>query len=146
MKISDRLTGRTSQPQQNQQQGQGHGGHHQQQGGGAGPDVKQIMGFLHNEVIDRLDMARVKDLDAATLHQHVGSIVHDLLTRQHIVLADPQRDRIVQSIVDELIGLGPIESLLGDSTISDILINGSQQVFVERGGVGSLVQLLNKKP
>ncbi len=135
MKISDRLTGRTSQPQQNQQQGQGHGGHHQQQGGGAGPDVKQIMGFLHNEVIDRLDMARVKDLDAATLHQHVGSIVHDLLTRQHIVLADPQRDRIVQSIVDELIGLGPIESLLGDSTISDILINGSQQVFVERGGV-----------
>ena len=103
--------------------------------GGGGPDVKQVMGFLHNEVIDRLDMARVRDLDPATLHQHVDSIVQDLLLRQHLVLADAQRNRIVQTIVDELIGLGPLESLLGDSTISDILVNGSGQVYIERGGV-----------
>ena len=133
MKISDRLTGR-NQPQQNQG-GQAHPGQQQQQQASSAPDIKQVMGFLHNEVIDRLDMARVRELDAATLFQHVGAIVQDLLLRQHIVLADAQRDRIVQTIVDELIGLGPLETLLGDSSISDILVNGSGVVFIERGGM-----------
>ena len=132
MKISDRLTGK-GQPQQQDRRGSAQGQHHH--GASSAPDIKQVMGFLHNEVIDRLDMARVKDLDVATLQQHVGAIVHDLLLRQHIVLADPQRDRIVQTIVDELVGLGPLESLLGDSSISDILVNGSGLVFVERGGM-----------
>ena len=130
MKISDRLSGRGP-----QQEGT-HGAPAPHRGSpSAVPDIKQIMGYLHNEVIDRLDMGRMRNVDAATLHQHVGAIVLDLLLRQHIVLSDPQRDRIVQTIVDELIGLGPLESLLSDSSISDILVNGSNQVYVERGGV-----------
>ena len=135
MKISDRLSGKGQPQQPGRGPAQQHGQQQQQQSGSSAPDIKRVMGYLHNEVIDRLDMARVRDLDSATLHQHVGSIVHDLLMRQHIVLADAQRDRIVQTIVDELIGLGPLETLLGDSSISDILVNGSGVVFVERGGV-----------
>ena len=144
MKISDRLSGKGQQQSDRQSQGQQQGQYAQQQqpqqgrpgaSGGAPPDIKQVMGWLHSEVIDRLDMSRMRGLDANTLHQHVGAIVHDLLTRQHIVMSDPQRDRIVQTIVDELTGLGPLEPLLADSTISDILVNGSSLVFAERGGV-----------
>ena len=129
MKITDRLAGQNPQgaPQPGQQ---GRAG-----GSGGALDLKQVVAWLHNEVIDRLDMARVRQTEPAVLHQKVGAIIQDLLLRRHVQLTEDQQGRIVQTIVDEIMGLGPLEPLLADQTISDILVNTSGVVFIERRGM-----------
>ena len=141
MKISDRLSGKTSPPAATaetapqQAPPQPSQGPDPREGGAPTPDFKRLMSYLHNGVIDRLDMARVSQADPAALHQRVGTIVQELLLRQHVVLGDAQRDRIVSTIVDEIIGLGPLQPLLSDPSVSDILVNGASQVYLERRGV-----------
>ncbi len=127
MKITDRLASNQSQ-----------GGAAQQKNGadaGAALDLKKVVAWLHNEVIDRLDMARVRQTEPAVLHQKVGAIVSDLLLRRHVQLTEAQTGRIVQTIVDEIMGLGPLEPLLADDTISDILVNTAGVTYIERRGV-----------
>ena len=129
MKISDRLAG-------NQQRNGGGAAQQRSDGdGGAALDLKKVVAWLHNEVIDRLDMARVHQTDPAVLHQKVGAIVSDLLSRRHVQLTEAQTGRIVQTIVDEIMGLGPLEPLMADTSISDILVNTAGVVYIERRGV-----------
>ena len=124
MKISDRLSGKDKQ-----------GASRAGVADGGALDLKRVVAWLHNEVIDRLDMARVRQTDPAVLHHKVGAIVSDLLARRHVQLTEDQTVRIVQTIVDEIMGLGPLEPLLADMTISDILVNTSGVVFIERRGM-----------
>jgi pilus assembly protein CpaF len=98
-------------------------------------DLDQILAQLHTEVVDRLDIAAVRRLDPNTLHGRVGVIVDELLLQHQFALTQQQRDRVVRTILDEIVGLGPIEALLADPTISDILINGPSTVYIERNGI-----------
>ena len=84
MKISDRLSGKE------------HQGGQSASGGGGALDLKRVVAWLHNEVIDRLDMARVRQTDPAVLHHKVGAIVSDLLARRHVRSSVSPQEKQVQ--------------------------------------------------
>ena len=89
---------------------------------------------IHRQLIDRLDLASLENVDNEFLQQQVDRVVRTLLKEQDLRLSPTDEERLVKEIRDETFGLGPIEPLLHDPEISDILVNTYRQVFVERRG------------
>ena len=94
-------------------------------------DLKQR---IHGKLVDKLDLSRVGDLDADTLRREIRLVVEHLYDTEDTLLNRNERDRLVNEVLDETFGLGPLEMLLKDPTISDILINGPKNVYCERRG------------
>lgn len=88
---------------------------------------------LHRKLIDQLDLARMVG-DDDTLREQVKEIVAKLADQENTLLNFNERQRLVTEVLDETFGLGPLEVLLSDASISDILVNGPKQVYVERRG------------
>jgi pilus assembly protein CpaF len=88
---------------------------------------------LHRKLIDKLDLARMTGDDEA-LREQVKVLVSQLADQENTLLNFNERQRLISEVLDETFGLGPLEVLLTDPTISDILVNGPQQVYVERRG------------
>ena len=88
---------------------------------------------LHRKLIDKLDLPRMVG-DEETLRQQVREIVSLLADEENTLLNYNERQRLIDEVLDETFGLGPLEVILSDPTISDILVNGPKQVYVERGG------------
>jgi pilus assembly protein CpaF len=86
-------------------------------------------------VIDRLDTGGIKQLDPEELGQRVAELVNEALHQREIRVTSRQREQLVVAISDEILGLGPLEPLLADPTVSDILVNTADLVYVERDGV-----------
>lgn len=82
----------------------------------------------------RLSVDALKRISRDGLRGEVAALVERLVADESLPITLGERDRLVEEILDEVFGLGPLEPLLKDPTISDILVNGCQQVFVERGG------------
>ncbi|WP_243613915.1 CpaF family protein [Shimia aestuarii] len=89
---------------------------------------------LHRELLDNLNLSALESASEQDLRNEIGAIASEVLQERAIVLNREERALINQELYDEVTGLGPLEPLLKDDTISDILINGPQQVFVERDG------------
>ena len=85
-------------------------------------------------VMERLDLAAASQLPREELSQQVGEIVTELLNEEKIRLNGPEQDSVVDLLLDDMLGLGPLEPLLADETINDIMVNGANQVYVERAG------------
>ena len=90
---------------------------------------------LHKRLLDLINLQALDQMSRAQIEAEVGDIVYEELTKQNHALNNAERKALVSDVLDELLGLGPIEPLLKDPTITDILINGASQVFVERYGV-----------
>jgi pilus assembly protein CpaF len=91
---------------------------------------------VHKELIKRLDLDRLADFQATRSgQQQLFSVIQQLLGEQGVPLSAPERDRLAQEVVDEVFGLGPLEPLLKDETISDILVNTYKNVYIERRGM-----------
>ncbi|MDO8630557.1 MAG: CpaF family protein [Phycisphaerales bacterium] len=88
---------------------------------------------LHRKLIDKLDLTRMVG-DDETLRGQVKELVSQLADQENTLLNFNERQRLISEVLDETFGLGPLEVLLGDATISDILVNGPKQVYVERRG------------
>jgi len=88
---------------------------------------------LHRKLIDKLDLTRMVG-DEETLREQVREIVAQLTDQENTLLSFHERQRLIEEVLDETFGLGPLEVILSDGTISDILVNGPKQVFVEREG------------
>ncbi len=88
---------------------------------------------LHRKLIDQLDLARMVG-DEETMRGQVKTLVSQLADQENTLLNFNERQRLINEVLDETFGLGPLEVLLADSTISDILVNGPKQVYVERRG------------
>lgn len=88
---------------------------------------------LHRKLIDQLDLARMVG-DDETLRAQVKEMVGRLADQENTLLNYNEKQRLVNEVLDETFGLGPLEVLLSDPTISDILVNGPKQVYVERHG------------
>ena len=88
---------------------------------------------LHRKLIDQLDLARMVG-DEETLRSQVKELVGRLAEQENTLLNYNEKQRLVNEVLDETFGLGPLEVLLTDPTISDILVNGPKQVYVERRG------------
>lgn len=89
---------------------------------------------LHRELLDNLNLSALESASEQDLRNEIGAIASEVLQERAIVLNREERALINQELYDEVTGLGPLEPLLKDETISDILINGPQQVFIERDG------------
>jgi len=89
---------------------------------------------LHARLIDELDLSKLDRLDQGELRRQVLSLVADFARAERLVYNSVELEQLGGSVYDEMVGLGPIEPLLKDDTIADILINGPFQVYIERGG------------
>ncbi|MHC4445444.1 MAG: CpaF family protein [Planctomycetota bacterium] len=88
---------------------------------------------IHRKLVEQLDLSTI-DNDDPMIRDKVGSVILDLCEKENALLNYNERQRMVKEVLDETFGLGPLEMLLGDPTISDILINGPRHVFIERKG------------
>jgi pilus assembly protein CpaF len=89
---------------------------------------------IHQRLVDRLDLSRVGDLKGESFRREIRVVVEHLCDGENTFLNRSERDKIVDEVLDETLGLGPLEFLLKDPSISDILINGPKNIFVERSG------------
>ena len=89
---------------------------------------------IHQRLVDRLDLSRVGDLKGESFRREIRVVVEHLCDSENTFLNRSERDKIVDEVLDETLGLGPLEFLLKDPSISDILINGPKNIFVERSG------------
>jgi len=89
---------------------------------------------LHSQLIDELDLSKLDKLSETELRREVLRSVTDFARVERMALNTAELEELGASIYDEMVGLGPIEPLLKDETINDILINGPFQVYVERRG------------
>ena len=89
---------------------------------------------LHQRLLDLINLSALETMSREQIHAEIGEIVHEQLSLQKHALNLVERKRLVSDVLDELLGLGPLEPLLKDETITDILVNGFDSVFVERLG------------
>ena len=89
---------------------------------------------IHQKLIGKLDLSRVGDLEGDVLRREIRVVVEHLCDQDSNLLNRTERDRLVEEVLDETFGLGPLELLLKDATISDILINGPKNIYVEKSG------------
>ncbi|XZE36401.1 CpaF family protein [Pirellulaceae bacterium SH501] len=97
-------------------------------------DFENIKRRIHQRLVDKLDLSRVGDLKGESFRREIRIVVEHLCDSENTHLNRSERDRLIEEVLDETLGLGPLEFLLKDPAISDILINGPKNIFVERKG------------
>lgn len=97
---------------------------------------------LHTQLLGRIDLEVMSSMKPERLREELGMLVERLLLESGAALNAQERKRMVLDIQDEIMGLGPLEPLLADPTVSDILVNGPSQVFVERRGKLELTEVV----
>ncbi|MBO9478751.1 CpaF family protein [Shimia sp. R11_0] len=99
---------------------------------------------LHRELLDNLNLAALDKASERELRTEITAIASEVLQDKAIVLNREERTTIFQELYDEVTGLGPLETLLQDETVNDILVNGPKQIFVERAGKLELTDIVFK--
>lgn len=89
---------------------------------------------LHRQVIDTLDLAVVAKLDTSLLKVELTKLVQEMLEKESIPLSMKERESLISDIEHEVMGLGPLEPLVQDQSVNDILVNRADQIYVERAG------------
>ncbi len=97
-------------------------------------DLGDLNHRLHRQVIESLDLSVIAKLDPDLLKAELSSLVEHLLDQESIPLNTREREQLITQIQNEVMGLGPLEPLVQDQTINDILVNRCDQVYVERAG------------
>ncbi|ALJ14575.1 CpaF family protein [Sphingopyxis macrogoltabida] len=90
---------------------------------------------VHRELLDEINLAQLDKMSRAQIEAEAGDVITNILGRHQMALTAVERKTLVSNVLDELLGLGPLEPLLQDETITDILVNGHATVFVERMGL-----------
>ncbi len=100
----------------------------------ANKSFEDLKRHIHGKLVEKLDFTRVKDLHSDALRKDIRRVIEHLCDTENPLLNRMERERLIDEILDETLGFGPLEALLKDPTISDILINGPHNIFVERRG------------
>lgn len=95
---------------------------------------EEIKENIHNKLVHKLDLNRIGGIEGETLRREIRAIVEHLCDVEETLLNRQERERLIEEVLDQALGLGPLELLLKDGTINDILINGPKNVYVERQG------------
>ncbi|OAI40620.1 pilus assembly protein CpaF [Planctomycetaceae bacterium SCGC AG-212-D15] len=95
---------------------------------------EELKRVVHGKLVDKLDLGKITDLDPDTLRREIRMVIERLCDTENPMLNRMERERLVDEVLDETFGFGPLEILLKDPTISDILINGPYKIYVERRG------------
>ena len=100
------------------------------------PDPRMsLKAALHGRVVRETDLESLARLNPEIAREQITAMVRDLLFKESTPLAHSEREALVRDILDEVFGLGPLEPLLDDPTVSDVLVNGCDSVYVERHGM-----------
>ncbi len=95
---------------------------------------QEVKSRIHRRLIERIDLGKLDMLKSGELVREIGFIIEHLILEEGVPLNTSEKDRIIVEVQHETLGLGPLEPLLADPDISDILINGSSNVYIERHG------------
>ena len=95
---------------------------------------QEIKGRVHRRLLDRLNLATIEKVDREQVVETIRRVVHDLLSQEMVPLTFDEREVLITQVLDEIFGLGPLEPLVHDPTVSDILVNTYSSVFIERNG------------
>src|SRR5687767_5410615 len=100
------------------------------------PQYQALKGRIHQDLLNRLNLDRLTRTSRADAEPEIRSVIQELLDHenQRVPLSLFDRENVINDVFDELFGLGPLEVLLKDPTISDILVNRASQVYIEREG------------
>ncbi len=101
---------------------------------GQDAEYEELKRRIHGKLVDKLDLSKIGELAGDVLRREIRLVVEHLCDTENTLLNRSERERLIEEVLDETFGLGPLELLLKDPTISDILINGPKSVYVERRG------------
>src|SRR5947209_9757607 len=97
-------------------------------------EYQQVKADLHRKILDRLDLEKLGRTPGDAAREEVLLLIRNTVNSEAVPLSFAERERLAREILDEIFGLGPLEPLLKDPSISDILVNRYNRVYVERGG------------
>src|SRR5688572_33160673 len=89
---------------------------------------------VHRRLLESMDLAQAKRMGREQLQAECSKRVDQLLNEQRCPLSTPEKQKLLREVMDEIFGLGPIEDLLRDGLVTDILVNGPHQIYLERQG------------
>src|SRR6266446_5507820 len=103
-------------------------------GPGGSKNFDELKRQIHSKLVERLDFTRVRDLSSDAMRRDIRRVIEHLCDTENPLLNRIEREKLIEEVLDETLGFGPLEILLKDPTISDILVNGPFKVYVERRG------------
>ncbi len=98
-------------------------------------DFAGVKAAIHRKLIQKLNLERLTEVDREAVRREVTQILEGLVVNESTPMTLQERERLSQEVLDEVFGLGPLEPLLADPTVSDILVNTHRRVYVERNGI-----------
>lgn len=90
---------------------------------------------LHRQMVDAIDLSKAGELEESVLRQQLQALAQHLCSLQPVMLSPRDREVMVEEIMNEIYGFGPLQPLMSDPDVSDVLVNGSQSVYIERDGL-----------
>jgi pilus assembly protein CpaF len=102
-------------------------------------DLDTFKAEIHRTLISKLDLEKLSRVNSSQARQAVAGMVNEIIVGHRVPLNFAEQGKVEAELLDEVFGLGPLEPLLADPTISDILVNDKNHVFIERGGILSKV-------
>jgi pilus assembly protein CpaF len=105
---------------------------------------QELKTSLHRDLLNKIDLEKLTSLQDVRARTQIQSVIYDLIGASAVPLSGAERERICREVLHEVFGLGPLEPLLQDASISDILVNTHRQVYIERGGMLELTNVVFK--
>ena len=102
--------------------------------GASNQSYQQLKHRTHQALLDRVDLESMQRLSREQIREELKILVSEVLTEDNVVINELERRSLIRDIQDEVLGFGPLEPLLADASVSDILVNTCDKVYVERGG------------
>jgi len=96
---------------------------------------QELKSTVHRELLNKVDLEKVATARDGRIRAQVYAVIQDLVENLSIPMTAPEKERLSREVLDEVFGLGPLEPLLQDPTVNDILVNGYKHVYVERAGI-----------
>lgn len=97
-------------------------------------DFETLKTVIHSKLVEKLDLSRLGDLEGETLRREIRLVVEHLCDTENSLLNRSERERLIEEVLDETFGYGPLEILLKEPGVADIMINGPKNVFIEKHG------------
>src|SRR5512140_2015858 len=96
---------------------------------------ERLKSDVHRTLLSRMDLERLAAVDGTRAKQAVTGLIQEILVNEKVLLNIAEKERLQSDLINEVFGLGPLEPLLKDPTISDILINNKELAYIERAGI-----------
>src|SRR6202046_2013571 len=98
-------------------------------------DFGAVKTAIHRKLIQKLNLEKLSEIRREDVRREVAQILESLVVGESAPMNLQERERLSQEVLDEVFGLGPLEPLLADPTVSDILVNTYKKIYVERKGI-----------